>query len=114
MCENDPRQALDRRTLLRGAGAAAVVTFSAPGFFQPVAADDAGAGSRSRTYRVTFTGVGTPDWHYIPFDVPKGVREIEVSYDYQSQPTPVGITTNVIDIGMFDPSGHDLDRKSVV
>ena len=112
MCENHqrpgPEQGLDRRTLLRGAGAAAVVTFSAPMLFEPAAAEKPGSGSTSTTYEGTFTGVGTPDWHYIPFDVPQGVREIEVSYDYQSQPTPVGITTNVIDIGIFDPSGHDL------
>jgi hypothetical protein len=109
MCENHSGHVLDRRTVLRGAGAAAVVTFSAPQLFEPAAA--AGKprpGSRSTTHRGTFNGVGTPDWHYIPVDVPSGVREIEVSYDYQSTPTPVGITANVIDIGMFDPSGHDL------
>ena len=44
----------------------------------------------------------------MPVEVPRGVREIEVSYDYQSQSTPVGVTANVIDIGIFDPSGHDL------
>src|SRR5688500_2975219 len=92
---------LDRRTLLRGTGAvaAAAVTFSAPQVFQPAHAGPGGSRSISRTYTGHFTGVGTPDWHYVPVDVPRGVREIEVSYDYESTSTPVGITANVIDIG---------------
>ena len=80
------------------------MTFSAPMVMAPA---EAGRSS-TRTYSGHFTGVATPDWHYVPVDVPKGVREIEVSYDYQSTSTPAGVTLNVIDIGMFDPSGHDL------
>lgn len=80
------------------------MTFSAPMVMAPA---EAGS-STTRTYRGHFTGVGTPDWHYVPVDVPKGVREIEVSYDYQSTSTPAGVTLNVIDIGIFDPSGHEL------
>jgi hypothetical protein len=93
---------LDRRALfLAGAGAAttaAVVTF-----------EPAVAGVRKRTK--TFTGHldagNTKDWVYLPFEVPKGVREISVRYDYE--PTPAGPTTyNVVDIGIFDSSGRGL------
>ena len=107
MCDDHRTQGLDRRTLLRSAGAAAAVTFSAPMAFSPAAAGTRSA-TATKSYDGRFSGVGTPDWHYVPVDVPRGVREIEVSYDYQSQSTPVGVTANVIDIGMFDPSGHEL------
>ena len=102
MCEH---HTLPRRTFLRSATAAAgVVTVAAPMVFEPAAAGR----SRTRTYSGTFTGAGTPDWHYVPVEVPSGVREIEVSYDHESTPTPIGMSANVIDIGMFDPSGHGL------
>ena len=110
MCDDHRHQGLDRRTLLRSAGAAtaASVTFSAPMVFTPAAADRRSEVSTTKSYSGHFSGINTPDWHYVPVDVPRGVREIEVSYDYESQPTPVGVTANVIDIGMFDPSGHEL------
>jgi hypothetical protein len=97
-----------RATGLAGALAAGVVTASAPMIFEPA---DAGA-TRTRTWSGRFTGVATPDWHYVPFDVPRGVREIEVSYDYESTPTPLGMSANVIDIGMFDPSGTELGNAA--
>jgi hypothetical protein len=109
MCDHHDSPGLDRRSFLRTTGvatglAAGVVTASAPMLFEPAAAGR----SRTRTFTGTFTGAGTPDWHYVPVQVPRGVREIEVSYDYDSTPTPIGMSANVIDIGMFDPSGHDL------
>ncbi|MGH3364524.1 MAG: CehA/McbA family metallohydrolase [Nocardioidaceae bacterium] len=109
MCEEHPAAAtsgLDRRTFLRATGAAAtgVVTTGAPLVFSPAAAGS----SRTRTHSGHFTGVGTPDWHYIPVQVPHGVRAIEVSYDYENTPTPAGPSANVIDIGIFDPSGKEL------
>ena len=113
MCTEDHQ--LDRRTVLRGAGAAAAtVTVSAPMVFHRAAAN---GGRRNRpasttqSYSGHFSGVGTPDWHYVPVDLPRGVREIEVSYDYQSTSTPA-TTLNVIDIGIFDPSGHDLGNPA--
>ena len=118
MCEHhadtfDTPAGVDRRAFLRTTGiaaslAAGVATASAPMLFTPAAAGR----SRSRTYSGTFTGVGTPDWHYVPVDVPRGAREIEVSYDYESTPTPIGPSANVIDIGMFDPSGHELGNAA--
>ncbi|NYD43299.1 CehA/McbA family metallohydrolase [Nocardioides panaciterrulae] len=89
-----------RRLLLAGAGLA---TSSALFSFEP-----AHAGSAvTRTFRGEFTDPHGPDWHYVPFHVPRGVRAIEVGYDYH--PTSIGPTTvNVVDIGIFDPSGHAL------
>ncbi len=110
MCESPqplPSQ-LTRRGVLGAAATAAVATVTAPMMFEPAAAGT----SKTKTYSGTFTGVGTPDWHYVPVRVPKGVREIEVSYDYESTPTPIGMSANVIDIGMFDPSGHGLGNAA--
>ena len=92
---------VSRRTLL---GATGLVTTAA--LANPVLAAD--GRTRTTTYSGTFTGVGTPDWHYLPVEVPAGVREIEVSYAYEKADTGLGFSANVIDIGIFDPSGHDL------
>lgn len=96
MCE---RHALDRRALLiAGAGittTAALATVAAP----------ASAADTTLEFSGTFTGIGTPDWHYLPFEVPAGVRAIAVSYEYASTSTPLGFSVNVIDIGIFDPHG---------
>jgi hypothetical protein len=90
---------LDRRALLlAGAGAA---TSAALLTFPP-----AEAGSTvTRKFKGTFRPGGTEDWHYLPFRVPSGVRQIEVSYSYPS-PTPgPGFSLNVVDIGIFGPDG---------
>lgn len=92
-----------RRLLLTGAGAA---TTAALMTFEPAAAGS----SVTRTFRGHFSPGGRQeDWRYLPFRVPRGVRQIEVSYSY---PPPidsgVGFSTNVIDIGIFDPSGTGL------
>src|SRR5688572_18114592 len=109
MCDDHGGHGVDRRTVLRSAGAvaAASATFSAPMVFEPAAAERGSSLAMQKTYSGHFSGVGTPDWHYVPVQVPRGVRAIEVSYDYEPTPTPV-TTANVIDIGIFDPSGHEL------
>ena len=67
----------DRRSLLRaGAG---VVTVGALATFSPAAA----GAVQTKTFRGEFTSPATPDWHYLPIKVPGGVREIEVSYDFE-------------------------------
>jgi hypothetical protein len=98
MCEHHQ---LDRRALLiAGAGittTAALATVAAPA--------SAAETTTEIEFSGTFTGVGTPDWHYLPFEVPEGVRAIAVSYEYSSTSTPLGFSVNVIDIGIFDPDG---------
>lgn len=98
---------LDRRALL--AAGAGVTTSAAVATFEPVAA---GTTTRSHTFTGAFTGLGTPDWHYLPFRVDRAVSEIRVSYDYESTDTGAGFSANVIDIGLFDGSGHGLGRRT--
>lgn len=93
---------IDRRSLLiAGAG---VVTVAPLAVFSPAAAGR----TRTKVFRGEFTSPDTPDWHYLPFRVPRGVRRISVDYRYRPTDTGIGISYNVVDIGIFDPSGHDL------
>ncbi|WP_300640786.1 CehA/McbA family metallohydrolase [Nocardioides sp.] len=104
-CEHHSRRPVtaSRRALL--AGSTGLVTTAAVLRFDPAAAGE----SRTETYIGSFSGVATPDWHYLPVEVPPGVREIEVSYSYEKTDTGLGFSANVIDIGIFDPRGTDLD-----
>ncbi|MGY2704775.1 CehA/McbA family metallohydrolase [Nocardioides sp. HB32] len=94
---------LDRRALLlAGAGlatTAAVLTF-----------EPAEAGAKvTKRFRGTFTAGTTEDWVYLPFQVPSGVRQIQVSYSYPPPiDTHLGYSKNVVDIGIFDESGTGL------
>lgn len=91
---------LDRRALLiAGAG---VATTAAVAPFSPAA-----AGTVSKqVFRGGFDARTKRDWHYLPFDVPAGVRKITVRYKYpEPKDTGFGISQNVIDIGIFDPDG---------
>ena len=105
MC--DCHSALDRRSLLRlGAG---VVTVGALTTVEPATAAGKGKDKVIRkVFRGEFTDPATADWHYLPFKVPKGVNKIHVEYDYEPTDTGIGISYNVVDIGIFDGSGHGL------
>ena len=50
---------------------------------------------------------GIDQWAYVPFDVPTGIRRIDVttSHDHFSL---LGIGRNVLDLGLFGPAGHEL------
>ena len=91
---------VDRRALLI-AGAGITTTATLATMVGPAVADD------TTTYEFSgrFTGIATPDWHYLPFEVPEGVRSVAVSYDYTPLETGLGFTANVVDIGIFDPDG---------
>ncbi|HEV2784595.1 MAG TPA: CehA/McbA family metallohydrolase [Actinophytocola sp.] len=52
-----------------------------------------------------------PDWYYLPVDVPRGVREIEVGYSYDRPQVPPGARGNVLDIGVFSPAGFQLGNE---
>ena len=98
MCDHH----LDRRSLLvTGAG---VATTAALIEFEPAAAETV----VGRTFRGEFSDPDTADWHYLPFRVPAGVNAIEVAYTFQPTDTGVGFSYNVVDIGIFDPSGHGV------
>ena len=108
MCDSHPASgppALDRRSLLRlGAG---VVTVGALTTVEPATAAG-GENVITKVFRGEFTSPDTPDWHYLPFQVPRGVRKIHVSYVHHPQDTGLGFSYNVVDIGIFDQDGHGL------
>ena len=100
---------MDRRDLLRLSAATAGVMTLAPVSFARAADGDAGSGAAggSEDSR-TVTGhlePGAPDFVYLPVDVPRGVREIHVSYGYDRPQVPAGATGNALDIGIFDERG---------
>ena len=106
MTEDTTARGPQRRSLLLGGAGlgAGLVTGSA---LIDVPAAAAGTTTRVR-FHGTFKNPATPDWHYLPFRVPRGVRAIDVRYDFQPHDTGLGFSTNVVDIGIFDPSGRGL------
>lgn len=61
----------------------------------------------TRTVRGTLPP-GSPDFVYVPVDVPAGVRELRVSYGYDRPAVPAGTPGNALDIGLFDERGTEL------
>src|SRR5256885_3008748 len=100
MCE----QPLTRRTLLATSGALAAGTVL-PGI---AFADSTGAATRTATGTLP---ANVDDWFYLPVDVPRGVREIEVVYSYDRPQVPPGAKGNALDIGMFGPAGFQLGNS---
>ena len=54
----------------------------------------------------------SPDWVYLPVDVPRGVSAISVSYSYDKPTVPPGVLGNAMDVGMFDQRGIQLGETS--
>jgi hypothetical protein len=106
MTEDPAPHGLHRRSLLLGgAGLGAGLVTTSALIDVPAAA----AGTRTRIrFQGVFKNPNTPDWHYLPFRVPHGVRAIEVRYDFRPHDTGLGFSTNVVDLGLFDPSGTGL------
>jgi hypothetical protein len=106
MTEDATPHGLHRRSLLLGgAGLGAGIVTTVGLVDVPAAA----AGTKTRIrFHGAFTDPKTPDWHYLPFRVPRGVRAIEVRYDFTPHDTGLGFSTNVVDLGIFDPSGKGL------
>ncbi|MEU6403072.1 CehA/McbA family metallohydrolase [Streptomyces sp. NPDC046985] len=48
---------------------------------------------------------GSPDYVYLPVEVPPGTREIAVSYAYDRPSAPPGARGNALDVGLFDERG---------
>src|SRR5262244_3361799 len=68
------------------------------------AAPESGNGTQTKTVPGPFPP-DTPDWFYLPVEVPHGVSQIDVSYTYYKPDGPAGIRGNALDIGMFGPEG---------
>ena len=54
---------------------------------------------------------GSPDFVYVPVEIPPGVREIKVAYTYDRPTVPAGTAGNALDIGIFDEHGTELGGK---
>ncbi|MCP2336349.1 CehA/McbA family metallohydrolase [Actinomadura rupiterrae] len=54
---------------------------------------------------------GAADYVYLPVEVPRGVREIAVSYSYDRPTVPSGTQGNACDIGIFDERGTKLGGR---
>ncbi|MGW6718661.1 CehA/McbA family metallohydrolase [Streptomyces sp. NPDC054995] len=103
---------MHRRGLL-AATAATGLTLATVSFAH--AADHPGPGPdngphRTRTVRGTLPA-GSPDYVYLPVEVPRGVAEFAVSYTYGKPPVPPGVQGNALDIGLFDERGTALGGR---
>lgn len=114
---------MERREALRTAalaGAGGALTLAAVRFSGPAAAagttgaaegdgsGGGGSGGRADEESRTVSGhlpPGSPDFVYVPVEVPPGVREISVAYRYDRPEVPPGTTGNACDIGIFDERG---------
>ncbi|MEU1037273.1 CehA/McbA family metallohydrolase [Streptomyces sp. NPDC005551] len=101
MCDDD--HGIGRRALFV-AGAAAALTLGNVEFPSGAHAAD---GQETRTVRGTLPA-GSPDFVYLPVDVPSGVREFRVAYTYEKPSVPAGTPGNALDIGLFDERGTEL------
>lgn len=108
-----PRHPIGRRGLL-ASGAAGALTLGSVNF---ASAEDGGPGGGPAGAPVTRTVRGTlppgsPDYVYLPVEVPRGVREIAVSYTYEKATgLPEGTQNNALDIGLFDQRGTGLGGR---
>ncbi|WP_156727107.1 CehA/McbA family metallohydrolase [Streptomyces apocyni] len=121
MCEehgtrSGPRHHPNRRGLLVTGAAAALtlngVSFASADEHESTSGQESGrsSGQSSRTVRGTLP-TGSPDYVYLPMQVPRGVRQIDVSYTYERPQTPPGTPGNALDIGIFDERGTQLGGK---
>lgn len=63
---------------------------------------------------ITFSGrfgFGIYRWAYLPFEVPAGVRQIQVTVSHEDF-SVAGVARNVLDLGMFGPAGYDLGNAA--
>ncbi|GAX53354.1 CehA/McbA family metallohydrolase [Streptomyces olivochromogenes] len=107
MCEDEHGiesfDGIGRRALFV-TGAAAALTLGSVTF-----ASGSDATDRTETRTVSGTlPTGSPDFVYLPVEVPRGVREIHVAYTYDKPSVPAGTAGNALDIGLFDERGTAL------
>ena len=101
MCED--AHGIGRRALFV-TGTAAALTLGSVSF---AAADGQDQGTpTTATIRGTLP-TGSPDFVYVPVEVPSGVREIKVAYTYDKPSVPAGTQGNALDIGIFDERGTE-------
>ncbi|MEW1643468.1 CehA/McbA family metallohydrolase [Streptomyces sp. NPDC091219] len=108
MCDDEHGNGINRRALIV-TGAAAALTLGSVTFASGTAAA-ADGDQESRTVRGTLP-TGSPDYVYVPVEVPAGVRELKVAYTYDRPSVPAGTQGNALDIGIFDQRGTDLGGR---
>ncbi|NEC86468.1 CehA/McbA family metallohydrolase [Streptomyces sp. SID12501] len=110
MCDDDhgTDTGLGRRALFV-TGAAAALTLGSVTFSHGTPAS-AAPGTETKTVRGTLP-TGSPDFVYLPVEIPDGVRELRVAYSYDRPSVPVGTAGNALDIGVFDQRGTELGGK---
>ncbi|MFF5305349.1 CehA/McbA family metallohydrolase [Streptomyces sp. NPDC013161] len=108
MCDDDHGNGTTRRALIV-TGAAAALTLGSVTFASGAAAA-ADGDQESRTVRGTLP-TGSPDYVYVPVEIPAGVRELKVAYTYDKPSVPAGTQGNALDIGIFDQHGTDLGGR---
>ncbi|KAB1147188.1 phosphoesterase [Streptomyces luteolifulvus] len=101
MCEE--HSGIGRRAVFV-TGAAAALTLGSVSFASAAGRSE---GRETRTVRGTLP-TGSPDFVYVPVEVPSGVHEIKVAYTYDRPPVPAGTAGNALDIGIFDERGTEL------
>ena len=90
-------------------GAAAALTLGTVNFANAEPGASAGTGRPDETEVVRGTlPPGSPDFVYLPIEVPHGVRELAVSYSVREAAVPAGTQGNALDIGIFDERGTAL------
>ncbi|MEU6115675.1 CehA/McbA family metallohydrolase [Streptomyces sp. NPDC047117] len=106
---------MDRRDILRlgaVAGATGALTLGPVNFAGAETCTDGSAGDDGPAEETRIVSghlpTGAPDFVYVPVEVPRGVREIAVSYRYDKPTVPAGTNGNACDIGIFDQRGTDL------
>ncbi|MFJ3893023.1 MULTISPECIES: CehA/McbA family metallohydrolase [unclassified Streptomyces] len=107
MCDDEHGNGINRRALI--VTGAAALTLGSVTFASGTAAAADGY-QESRTVRGILP-TGSPDYVYVPVEVPAGVRELKVAYTYDRPAVPAGTQGNALDIGIFDQRGTDLGGR---
>ncbi|MEL3945523.1 CehA/McbA family metallohydrolase [Streptomyces sp. LNU-CPARS28] len=107
MCEDESH--LNRRALLV-TGAATALTLGSVTFASSAGAEERRTGKETKTVKGTLP-TGSPDFVYLPVEIPRGVQQIHVSYTYERVTVPPGTVGNALDIGIFDERGTGLGGK---
>jgi hypothetical protein len=108
MCDDDHGNSTSRRALIV-TGATAALTLGSVTFASGAATPASGA-QETRTVRGMLP-TGSPDYVYVPVEVPSGVRELKVAYTYDRPSVPAGTQGNALDIGIFDQHGTGLGGR---
>ncbi|MFF1482886.1 CehA/McbA family metallohydrolase [Streptomyces sp. NPDC058301] len=110
--DSTPEDRTIGRRALFATGAATALTLGTVSFASAAPGGESGGAPAERTRVVAGTlPPGAPDFVYLPVEVPRGVREIAVSYTYEKATVPAGTQNNALDIGIFDERGTELGGR---